>query len=1353
MKPASTIKESPSNTIGTAHTYVSGQTGHVDLLDVFEQPTTHDSAEEETAVSEAEDFYAVSQGHGPAGDFSEADWLGAPKTPATQGEKQASVRYELETTPVLPKNPFGNRPLNLGATMDLSQVFKATQAPSSPVTNAFTSDGISERPSPDMFHQQRPATADPVSSPVDKTRSILMRAVTEPHAVYVSMKQSQEERERLRVEDALKYRNEGADKDQSDDGFESQNSALRRRLQRKKIEADARDILVGVKAASRPAPDRRGRGRGRGRLDRHAQSSPIIRRSGRARPEAVLISDDIAAEDAESNTTEDETEHEEEIAAAPPNCRVLLEEDNKENFDVAGIQVPMTTSKATGRDLTGPTAQSSPTTYRSRQISPVHASGLLVDNQLHENGNIPKPDSRLDRSQPFAIVDSQPSQSHNDTCVRFSRATDSTSGIPSSPNSRAVILQSQGDHSHSGSLHLTSPKLLQPLQRPVSSDHVMPSDSYIFNQENGERRTPSSASLKETDSIPKVDNKSDQLPNGKCRSLLALTGKEDVTKEFVKPTRLMPETYVHANKVPPRRKSLTVEEPAHVLTSRVHHDGIGSESVSHVPTPDTRFDVYSVLETGSSNTRSRVEKLEHMTQSFGNVGSGQVKSRTPTPRSRSVPSEFIAQGSATSSLFETAHTHVNLSHSNGQPLRRTSWDPEIVRMRKLSQINPNTLQAIEVEDIDLNINLLDDTGIEVQAALAEPSSIEPSKKRRRGHGGGVIHLAEVVPAAALPDPLYSTQDREHDGQQAALAARRYAQDGARLRLETSLPLKSTSKPCPSAPNRTNRLSITPPKPSPNLATAKPSKSISTKLQDVAPTKPLEESASARRTSMDASDPAKPNPSEKPFFAPNRVFAHFNGRSAAYYPATCLGVLGGEEPRFKVRFDDGTMDVINAYGVKRLELRQGDTVKLNLDGARTKNYVVVELKDKQRAPILTPSRKAQVKTSSAALDPITDMYGYTSVVAELKQQEVPGIERRRGPRITASLRDVYMTQTMWTGLKDRPYTYLQSQSRINSGLLTPSERPSTPSTPSSRNRRNKKAGLANLRQSTSSTKDVSHLFENMAFGISNISEDTNRDRITKDILSNGGWILKSGFDELFNLPAFGPASPKENGTGHDSESRLRLKPSAESLGFTCLLADRYCRSHKFVQALAAGIPCLATRWVQDCAKKERLLPWEPYLLPAGESEYLGGAVKSRVLQSFSTQTARLATIISNRPNFLEGQSVLLIMSKSEEDTMSAHPFITHALGASKVSRAHSLDAAAKAVAEAQTNGEPWDWVYSHKKEEETENYLFGVAGAGKKRKRGRPSGGSDVACEKGKTRVVGNNFVIQSLILGQLIDDD
>lgn len=50
----------------------------------------------------------------------------------------------------------------------------------------------------------------------------------------------------------------------------------------------------------------------------------------------------------------------------------------------------------------------------------------------------------------------------------------------------------------------------------------------------------------------------------------------------------------------------------------------------------------------------------------------------------------------------------------------------------------------------------------------------------------------------------------------------------------------------------------------------------------------------------------------------------------------------------------------------------------------------------------------------------------------------------------------------------------------------------------------------------------------------------------------------------------------------------------------LLSDDYCRTYKYLVALATGIPCVSYDWIIECTKKEHLVNYQPYLLPSGYS---------------------------------------------------------------------------------------------------------------------------------------------------------
>lgn len=107
----------------------------------------------------------------------------------------------------------------------------------------------------------------------------------------------------------------------------------------------------------------------------------------------------------------------------------------------------------------------------------------------------------------------------------------------------------------------------------------------------------------------------------------------------------------------------------------------------------------------------------------------------------------------------------------------------------------------------------------------------------------------------------------------------------------------------------------------------------------------------------------------------------------------------------------------------------------------------------------------------------------------------------------------------------------------------------------------------------------------------------------------------------------------------------------------------------------------------------------------------------------------------------------------EEKRKAYRFLTHALGASRVARAGSWEAAKRMMA---AGAEEWDWVYVEGGEESKEGVLSGEGGRKRKRKRGRGEGGVGSGVGKratGKVRVVGDQFVIQSLILGRLMEEE
>ena len=314
----------------------------------------------------------------------------------------------------------------------------------------------------------------------------------------------------------------------------------------------------------------------------------------------------------------------------------------------------------------------------------------------------------------------------------------------------------------------------------------------------------------------------------------------------------------------------------------------------------------------------------------------------------------------------------------------------------------------------------------------------------------------------------------------------------------------------------------------------------------------------------------------------------------------------------------------------------------------------------------------------------------------------------------------------------------------------------------------RAGRSTLTVAQPVSREQSHglkLFEGMAFAISFQSRRhgenaeaygdrmTQAESIREKIQQAGGRVLANGFDELFDAEPIksvtsSPSTPSQPGC------EISLRSDAKSTGFAALIADGHSRKEKYMQALALGLPCIASRWVTTCIEKDRVVDWSPYLLCAGVSSFLGDAIRSRTIPFCDAPTARLVDIVEQRPRLLEGSRILLVMTKSAEAKKMAYVFLARALGAS-LSRVHSIEEGKAKLKAMENLGQPYDWVYVDEKTDKGGDVLFAGTSAekgSKKRKRGSAASSSAAPPPK-RVRTLSDERVIQSLILGRLIEED
>lgn len=315
------------------------------------------------------------------------------------------------------------------------------------------------------------------------------------------------------------------------------------------------------------------------------------------------------------------------------------------------------------------------------------------------------------------------------------------------------------------------------------------------------------------------------------------------------------------------------------------------------------------------------------------------------------------------------------------------------------------------------------------------------------------------------------------------------------------------------------------------------------------------------------------------------------------------------------------------------------------------------------------------------------------------------------------------------------------------------------------------GRTSLRETTvsreSSRGGGAHLFAGMVFAVSFQAKHPGEkdslynsriglsSKVANQIKQGGGKLLPNGFDQLFEFGAIKNAQVASSTPPPGAE--IKLAAAARATGFTALIADGHSRKVKYMQALALGLPCIHERWITTCTEKQKLVDWSDYLLCAGNSSFLGDAIRSRNLRIYDAASAKLSEVIDRRPRLLRGSRVLLVLRKQDESKKEAYIFLARVLGAS-LSRVYTVDEARKQLRASEDAGHPYDWVYVEEKmagraalfADDTTSTSTAPA-ASKKRK--RPSA-ADAACPAPKKiRTLSNELVIQSLILGRLIKED
>ena len=1154
----------------TQHTLNEGDDGFIDITSSLVQQ----EADDEEEVDETRDF-SPSQSQRRLPQFPESQRF---KTPATAGKKR-DYNGNTRDSPELPRAPIlrsgGPTPAHL---MGLTQAFDATQAATSPFVNGAINP-LSDRPSPNLEVDNRPATAT-ASSPLLRPISEFRRATTEPATRYVSVRQSQEERQRRAQLELL----DQDDDESEDDGFSEEPSLVKALRRRRENDARAREQFRLVSSPSKARP--------RGSSD--VKSSPVLaaRRTSPSPPSGLHLSDtgmvhvqvpEPDDEDIEPSEAETEQEEEVDVEIRRSSQTSPMDDEDKENYD-GHMQVPETTAGF-------------------RRLVDTLPSQVEASPSLRHGTAATRASTRpVASSGPVAVANSQPSQpASKSQTSRQNPKSSSTSGIDFVPQSQA----------NTG---------LQAASAPAAQTPP-PSPKAITAQELG------SANILEDQGVAK-----DEQEAGVGASI------PDQSSAPAQLGSMVPETDSPrvAQSHQPSRSTNSAPQANSLNTSMFETAATRLPPASNRTTKLSEMSSPPIVTTPPGRKRKRMSEI----------------SAEPSPQQQSTqgfdPMEALHMGSDVQAFLDESPIR-----PRARPAKKAKILESEVEMNETIENACRRLTRVTQSKTMIPDQANDEPQEEAEKqapSLAHPTLEPPNLRASTRSRASVWELDASPPQKRVPT-------RGMDKQAPSPAA--LAQKGKAP--SSTAPAKKHPQQKDQAPTRAQT-------------------QASTSVNDLTQAIPIV---------------SKPPPGE--VIAPNAIFACFNGRTRGYYPARCLGSINGEVPRYRVQWQGFEPDEVDAFGVRSLDLRVGDQVKIDMKekGFPRVSHIVHGFKD---------------KAGSGDVEQLTDIRGYMTVLVAPKQRKSLPADVSTETVSEVPVSAIYLDSNMWNQMKERSYEFKPPPEASISvpGYATPLERASTPSTPSSRNRRYTAV------QPVVEIPPSSGLFANMAFAIS-YEDDSRKTALVTLIRENGGRLLRESFMELLE------------------PDTVAIRPHFANIGFTALIADKHSRKEKYMQALALGLPCVSGKWLEACSEKESLVDWHSYLLAAGESEELEGATKSRIMERMDPARMRLAHILQSRPILLEAAKVIIVMGRGKSEAKrKPYLFLIQALGAQTFEKVSDIRAAKDLL----KGDDRLDWVFVEDNNvEAAKAELLGTA---------KTKGA-------GSCKVAGNELVVQSLIMGKLCE--
>ena len=384
----------------------------------------------------------------------------------------------------------------------------------------------------------------------------------------------------------------------------------------------------------------------------------------------------------------------------------------------------------------------------------------------------------------------------------------------------------------------------------------------------------------------------------------------------------------------------------------------------------------------------------------------------------------------------------------------------------------------------------------------------------------------------------------------------------------------------------------------------------------------------------------------------------------------------------IEFYEGTYNIKNV-DLNVLDIRIGDTV--NIKGNRHK-YIVTGLST------LTTNGGGDIKC----------MRGYNVVYLRRCQQKPNS--GKLSKEISVILSDCFMELSDWIIHQQKFKLIIGNYNIFNDeGILLPStpkklQKYKLPSTPlksikyTNNNNNNNNSEIIKPNSNSLVAESESGLFQGMIFCITSIDGDRKL-QLKSMIETNGGILWDKEIHELFLYHERERERKRkrkqEQPLRKGSEISISLYLSCdleivETFNFIALISNNFCRSAKYLQALALGWPIISDIYIDDCLKNNHYKSkWINYLLPSGLSKKLN-TIKSIDIFKFKQNYdmgKKLIDQFNNNHHVFQGLNILILQNKSiNYNSMETCKFIFYAFGAKSLQYFTKTDQIIKCIKE-------------------------------------------------------------------------